>query len=190
MHRVPSSWWVASCLALADSLSTWIWNINGGDHQGGTGNGLIVSTGDACLGKVLAKYSKGVITVWLLEEIALRMAALTGWLTGGVCIRVKLCAGPLTLFPRKCPELSFLRPTPIPQTLLSRATQGRPSHEEKQLQDGGLQYDGVQGSRRLVQGQEHDAPRRHPAPPHSRGTHQAEGTRGSPQGRQTRARAG
>jgi hypothetical protein len=62
------------------------WNINGGDHQGGTGNGLIVSRGDACLGKVLARYSKGVITVWLLEEIALRMAALTGWLTGGVCV--------------------------------------------------------------------------------------------------------
>jgi hypothetical protein len=51
---------------------------NGGVHHGGTGNGLIVSSGVACRGNALARYSRGVRQFVLREEVARRMAALIG----------------------------------------------------------------------------------------------------------------
>src|SRR5579859_5387622 len=91
MQRVVSSWSVASCLDFADFLFPSISIVNGGDHQGGTGCGLIFSIGAAWLGNVLARCSRGVIKVLLCEDVARRMAKLMGCVSGAVCILVQDC---------------------------------------------------------------------------------------------------
>ena len=55
------------------------------------GCGLIVSIGVARFGNILARCSRGVVKIVLHEEVARRMAAIIGCVSGAVCILVHDC---------------------------------------------------------------------------------------------------